>query len=511
MSDSFDASTYASQHVLPGGEPEVLGHGDQASGPRRGRRLAVVGGALAVATLTGAGIAVGMALSGGGGQPEDVVPAGAVFYADVDLDPSAAQKVNAVRFLRSFPAVEDAIGSGEDLRASVVDALFDSLSEASDIDAATQIDPWLGSRYAVAVLDVDGEPEPMVVLQTTDTAEAEAALPGLLDGSAGFTVVDDYVVIAQSQQTAEQLASSGAQAPLSEDASFTDAMGSLGDGVATVYLDQGGAGDLLRSGLGRLGGVPGLGTFGSSATGLVDGTLGAVVRFEPDALEVVASADTALDAPSEAVESLVATLPETTVAALGVAGAADSVDEQWRALSEALDSVGGADVAKTARQRFGLRLPEDIKTLLGDDVVVAVDTQSPDQVLPGLGVRSLGDPAAAADLVVRLQPLLDQAAAGLGVVATATDDGLVVATTPEYADRLAAGQGGLGASAVFTRAVPDASSAQVVLFVNLDAGAGALAPLDPSTADVLGPLEAVGLSASTVDGRSTALLRVTLD
>ena len=37
-------------------------------------------------------------------QAAEAIPADAVFYVGIDLDPSAEQKINALRFLNHFPA-----------------------------------------------------------------------------------------------------------------------------------------------------------------------------------------------------------------------------------------------------------------------------------------------------------------------------------------------------------------------------------------------------------------------
>ena len=97
---------------------DAAGHRKPSS---RRRTAVVVGGVVGAGLVTAAGVALGMTLSGGGAQPEDVLPAGAVAYADVDFDPAAGQKVNAVRFFRSFPEVGTRLGSGDDLRSALVD------------------------------------------------------------------------------------------------------------------------------------------------------------------------------------------------------------------------------------------------------------------------------------------------------------------------------------------------------------------------------------------------------
>ena len=103
---------------------------------------------LVAALIGGVTVAV-RGLSGGGAQPEDALPGGAFAFAKVDLDPSAGQKINAMRFLRKFPALRDKVSLNGDLR----EALFESVSESAGwekLDFDKDVEPWLGSRVAIA-------------------------------------------------------------------------------------------------------------------------------------------------------------------------------------------------------------------------------------------------------------------------------------------------------------------------------------------------------------------------
>ena len=76
------------------GTAEVLVVGDEDDAPRRvSRRLVAVLVVLALVAASVAGLMAYRKLSGGGTQPEAVVPARAAAYAEVDLDPPAAQKI----------------------------------------------------------------------------------------------------------------------------------------------------------------------------------------------------------------------------------------------------------------------------------------------------------------------------------------------------------------------------------------------------------------------------------
>ena len=115
MTDEFTGPP--SYDVLAAGEPEKR---------RKPQTWWVVGGAaVAVAALVG-GIAYGAAsLSGGGTQPEGALPAGAIAFAKVDLDPAAGQKVDAIRFMRKFPSLRGHVAQDADLRKVLFDAVAD--------------------------------------------------------------------------------------------------------------------------------------------------------------------------------------------------------------------------------------------------------------------------------------------------------------------------------------------------------------------------------------------------
>ncbi|MDH5279416.1 MAG: hypothetical protein OEW53_10290, partial [Actinomycetota bacterium] len=174
---------------------DVLAAGPQESG-KGVRRLVVAVAAVAVAGAAGAAYAVASFLSGGGLQPEALMPADVVAYADVDLDPAAGQKANLVRFTSSFTSADVRFGDEAGIRSALIDALF----ESSGTDPA-EVEPWLGDRYAVALLAVDGtelaarDPQVVVALQVTDAAAAETWLTDSLDGDGSVRVTQGYALV----------------------------------------------------------------------------------------------------------------------------------------------------------------------------------------------------------------------------------------------------------------------------------------------------------------------------
>ena len=98
-------------------EPEYLGS-EPAPAPRRPRQRVLLAGAVLGVAAVGVG-GWGMAqLMAGGDDPSSAVPGIAVGYVAVDLDPSASQKIEALRMLKKFPAIDEELDLGvrDDIR-----------------------------------------------------------------------------------------------------------------------------------------------------------------------------------------------------------------------------------------------------------------------------------------------------------------------------------------------------------------------------------------------------------
>ena len=509
-----------------------------ATGARRGRAglrlLALAGGSLAVVAAAGAGFATGTLVGGGGTQPEDVLPASTLAFADVDLDPTAEQKLNVVRLLGRLPDVEDDYGPEPDLRALIVETLTRG-TPLADVD----VQSWVGDRLAVAVVwDQPTEAlTPVVVMQASDTDAAVESLRTELEDEQ-VAVLDDYVVVTPAEvggrsvdprvdplvdpalpgdgllglprlttQSAAEVVAAAEESPLADSPAFSDTFSHLDDGVASMYLDGATAAEALR------GLVPEeLSTGAQVDAWAAVGQSAAVLRADPDALELVGWSSAALpDAAGAA--SLAAVLPADTALALEGTGGSALVADRWRSVLDSADGAGLGDRLGDGRleralaeveARFGIVLPDDLQTLAGDDAVLAVEGSSILTGIPGVGIVSVTDPDAGDDLANRLQRSLDTLTGGFGLVAQGTDDGMVLATSADYADALAAGDGDLGTSPRFQEALPDADDASYLAWVDLAAVTGPLLLAAPDAADALAPLDSLGVTVGSVDG-GTAL------
>lgn len=486
----------------------------------------------------GAGAYGVVQLMAGGAPAASAVPADAVAYVSLDLDPSASQKIEAFKILRKFPAVKSELklGSGDDLRKTVFEAFRDD-SDCTKLDYARDVQPWIGNRVALAAVpDETKGALPLVVLQVADQDAARAgaaklASCGGAEDEGGFAFVDDYMVIAETQQQADRMAADAGAAALADSKEYTAAMDRVGDpGIISMYVSP----DAPRAYLDAVSaGVEGDAAPDHKMSDYVDKTFAdfegaaGVVRFADGAVEAEVGGkglpDTMTAGNGDGPD--VGSLPGTTAAAVSFAVPDGWVENYLEQMSAVLGDGQTLEEMMTAgEQATGLQLPEDVETLLGNGVTLSVDgtadlkalTESPDPTTVPAGIRIVGDPS-------QITPVLDKLKKAAGpdgdMVQVGTGDGVVALGLDRgYVDKLLA-KGDLGSREQFRRAVPEAGRASGVVFVDFDAGDGwaeQLADLlsdgDAKAKANIAPLDALGISSwSGDDGVQHGLLRLSTD
>lgn len=514
-----------------GGEPVARG-----GSPAGGRRLAIAGVAgVAVLALAGGGVWAALSYFGTGDQPAQALPASTLAYLAVDLDPSGEQKLEALRTLEKFPAFteETDIDSEDDLRRVAGDELI--AESGCDLDYDDDVAPWLGNRFALAAVDLgEDSPSPVGVAQVSDADAAEEGLAALVecggDSGTGFVVEGDWAVVADSEELAQQAVDEAADAALVDDEAFTRWTDEVGDpGVVSGYLapDFGTVlADLQEELVGSLG-EDGDAAAAEDLSAALEGFEGAgmAVRFADGSLEVeVASAGSAVGSErlaGDAGAAAMSSLPEGTVAALGVGFEPGWAQAALDALQETrpLDAQSLEEQLGLFEDAFGIVIPEDLESLLGESAVLALgpdanlEDLSASEDLSGLPValKVLGDPAAVEDVLERAREI-DPAAETL-LQSETEGDAVAVGPSPDYLADVV-GEGGLGSSAVFEDVVREADRAGLVLFVDFDGVedlAAAATGDDPTVTENLAPLAGLGFAAWNDEGTGHAVLRVTTD
>lgn len=548
--------------MTPGGPAERPDYLD-GSGPAQPapdndnkKRLIAVGAIVAGGAVVAGGAWAATSFFATGAQPAEALPASTVAYVSVDLDPSGGQKIEAIKTLRKFPGFVDQVDlqADEDLRERLFEEITSS-GECEGLDYAADVKPWLGSRAAMAVIDLgEDEPTPVAVVQTTDSGQAEEGLATLVEtcggsdeeGDVGGWVVDgDWIVLAETNDIAQQVVDAADGSTLAADSSFQEWTGAAGDdGVMSMYVGKG-----VTKYVEDLAGMGGMGMMGMPGAPMADENwmaeeppseevpeelqqmindfdgAAATVRFDDGSVEVeYAMSDYNPDMTrfmtSEQGVDMISALPEDTVAAFGFAleeGWAEAMLDYVKTLAPD-ESASIDDQLAQFETETGLAFPEDIETLLGDGVTVSMGSGlDPDAVANGgpgevpVGIRIDGD----AD---EIQAVLDKIAAQAGpemaeFMQVSEGDGYaVLALQDDYRGALEGG-GSLGDSATYSEVV-EADEAQSVLFVNFNADDDWLVRLAgdmPEVSENLGPLAALGVSGWVDDGVVHGLVKLTTD
>jgi hypothetical protein len=521
------------------GAGEAADVGTPLESPRpRGRRTAVIAAvAVAVLAVLGGGAAAAAFLLGGGGtQPEEVLPAATLAEISVDLDPSAAQKIQALETLRKFPGLKQqlGLGSSDDVRKWIFDeAVKDTGCRHVDFDQ--DVAPWLGDRAALAAVDLAGtEPAPAVALQVSDEAKAKAGIQQLVDcghpgDDFGYAFAPGYVVLSDSTAHARTIVTAGEQTPLAADPGYIRWDGAVGGrGVVNFYVGKNTA-DWVTRNLGELsdGQVTGsqLGAFGKRFRHFEG--LSGTVRFSDGGVEVAAAGGGMTGAAGTAdVSDAVDRLPGDTAVALAYAVPHDYA----RQLVDEMAQLSGEDAGQLVAQAetmTGLDLPDDLQTLLGTGVTLSLGGTPPELstvTSPAdvpFGATITGNTDKIEGLIHKIEERQGFSLDSLGIVEKARDGRVALASSAAYADEVL-GNGDLARSSAFRQVVPEAGTASSVAYVDFDSRwVGALEQLAGETgapaADLakvkanLAPLKAFGASTWQDGGTSHVLVKLTTD
>lgn len=538
------------EHTVPLGSFETVGPPAADGGGSR-RRGVIVGVAALVAVLLGGGaFAAYSFLDGGGAQPEEVLPASTLAVLSVDLDPSASQKIAAIRSIRKFPALKKSLGlqADDDLRKFAFDKIVDG--HCGKLDFEHDVKPWLGKRAALAAVDLGGQnPVPVVALQISDQDKARAGFQALVDCTDpqhfGFAVGQDYLVASDSADHARTVLAQGEAKPLSDDATYrrwTTAAGDLG--VVSFYVGPGAArygerllddasSNLFDSGRGSFSFDQGSSGFeplsdapspaepqarAKSALAHFRGLAG-TVRFSGGGMELsVAGGGVDQLQGLATIGPDVSDLPADTAAAVGFGVGQDYAQRLVEAFT------GLADLT-TLEDRTGLHLPDDLQTLLGSGVTLSLgghaphslsDISGPEDVPAGVVLH--GDPDQIQAVIAKVEQHLGMQLSDIPMDVQGSGHKLAI-STGGYGPELLK-DGTLGSVSGFRNAVPEAGKAGAILYVDFDSawrdavareltkeGGTSEADFDANTK----PLHTLGLS-SWLDGDTFhGLLKVTTD
>ncbi|MGX7677759.1 DUF3352 domain-containing protein [Jatrophihabitans sp. DSM 45814] len=399
---------------------------------RRRRKIIAAAGAAALVIAGGTGAYVYSALASGGIQPEHVVPADTVAFAKLDLDPAANQKVALYRFLKKFPSDPKGASTLGDARKS---ALTPVLGDDSALDYATEVEPWLGDRVALAAV-----PDPssksgideVAVVAYTDHAKMQDALRKVAKARSdfGYVSTSGYVLMSDSQPHAEAaVAHKTKYGALDTHATYTNDVRAMpGDQVAIGWVD-------LQATLAAVKAAPGNvfdpSKFPSTAGRVVAGVHATASHLEVNALLRGFTQNSSSNSDPSAPRTLTR-LPANTAAAVELTNVGGNLASNWSAI--AAYPAAKQQVDMVARG-FGIALPGDLRAVFGTDLTASVRLQSGQHGPPQVAVQTAtGSPERAVNIIksVAARFGLPSEAVPTTVTPTATSLEPVRRTTPSW-------------------------------------------------------------------------------
>lgn len=425
------------------------------------RRLVVGGTALGILiVLAGSAAFAWQRLSGSGTQPHDVLPSSVIAYARIDGDPSASQKVKLLHLLKKSPELAKELGvkdEEQDLRKD----LFESMLSDCDVNYKTDISPWLGKRFG-AGLAKSGDTG-FFAIQVSDEKAARKGIDlvagclGLSDP--GVVFAKGYALVGEGQDDTEAAAKEAATSPLSEKAAFTEDMDSLGDpGIATAWVDFKALEETFADELGGAAGMDmQLKQARSGATAL---------RAADNNIELTGITHLAKDFDKVKTVDL-GTLPINSLLVASISGGGKQVKTQWPTFAEAMGGFNLEEVISGIEDQTGFDLPEDLETLLGDNITLVAGDRNLakiDKLEGPEGIKDFDVAIALHSDSTKAMALANKITAkiaeltGVELTVLKTKDGAILATNRAFAKSFTEGKS-LRESKSFNSVISDENSA----------------------------------------------------
>ena len=329
----------------------------------------------------------------------------------------------------------------------------------------------------------------------------------------------DYAVLMEEQAAADSYAKAAEASSLADDADYLTWTERAGEpGIVNAYVSAEAPARMTDVAADLAGeSVPGESTDSMLGQDLArlyrdfEGAAG-VIRFDEGRVEaemVTRGMPGGIAPVGDPGAPSLAELPATTAAAFTVSFRDGWLDEWVTSLGDLFGggAAGGGseDLWKDLEAGTGLKLPEDLETLLGDGLRVSVDgtvdvgaLSSADVPQAPVGVRIHGDDA---EITRVIDTLLAQVPPGEAdaLVRSRGDGYVVLGLDQAYVDQLA-GSGGLGDVPAFHGVVPEPDRVSGGVFVNFDAEdwatrvAREVVPGEPEIEANLAPLDALALT-----------------
>ena len=207
---------------------------------RKSKKTAIIAGVLAFALLVGGGFLAWSLLRGATPAAAKGIPSNALAVFEVNLNPSAGDKLAVKELAAKFPFLKDeANDAGDDYKKALWSVLAKTDKSAPDYES--EVKPWLGDSLAIAALpgkdsSRSGLNSYVFSVQVTNKDSAKAFTDKHIKDRK-IVFVDDLMVIASDEDS--DISESSLKNNITSVESYKADMGKLGDGfLATAWVSS---------------------------------------------------------------------------------------------------------------------------------------------------------------------------------------------------------------------------------------------------------------------------------
>ena len=316
----------------------------------------VMAGVLALALLVGGGFLAWSLLRGATPAAAKGIPSNALAVFEVNLNPSAGDKLAVKELAAKFPFLKDeANDAGDDYKKAFWSMLAKMGKNAPDYES--EVKPWLGDSAALAALpgkNSGSRPVPssyVLSVQVTNKDSAKAfADKHIKDRKIVF--VDDLMVITSNENS--DISESSLKDNITSVESYKADMGKLGDGfLATAWVSS----DFIKQ----------VGSQGTNAAGILESRFAAGLKVQDGtiALRTITWQKDEIKDRGENVKDLAGSMPADWLGSLTFSLSPSLVNKMW----ENIDSLPAS--SQRQLKNFGISSADDLHALVGTQFSVA--------------------------------------------------------------------------------------------------------------------------------------------
>ena len=458
---------------------------------KKSKAPAIIAGVLALALIAG-GVFLGMRFFGGA-TPAAVkaLPANALGAVEINLEPAANQQLAVRDWVERFPSLQAEAPQTDDYKQALWEMVTSQEEDAPDYE--TEIKPWLGASIAMAVVEgTDGEPQPVIAVETTDegkareffTSEAPDMEVEFIDKTAVLWEADDVSVDVNAIEGAA----------LADTDSFKADMDKLGSDafLATFWVGPEGMQKVAESG--------DVTATGFNVDDLADMRVAGGLKVESDVMgmEFVSYSPEAQAGGDDVdAKDFAASMDGDALAVLGFGLNDDQYAQMWEGAQPLLEQDPAMSELITS--------VDDLKALFGNRAAVSVSLDNLQAPEPKIGIKTETKD------VDRQQEILDRFFGGQEVpgLERSTEGDVTVFGFGQTTDAVLNPASKLGDNDAFATATDGAGPA--ILWVNTDKirSFPEFSDAPPELKEALEPIAGIGGGSSDVeDGYVEGFLRV---